>query len=79
MRMHESDENYSQDSNNENNLNNSNETIINTDIAIHINKKIERLRFKLIKKINNISEVFNKQINSINAELQKLTKINIIN
>ena len=37
--MNESNENYSQISNKENNLNNSNETIINTDIPKHINKK----------------------------------------
>jgi hypothetical protein len=46
MKMNESNENYLQDSNNENNLNNSNENIINTDIPLHINKKIERLRIK---------------------------------
>ena len=80
MKMNESNENYSQDSNNDNNLNNSNETIINTDIPLHINKKIERLRIKLINKINKISEIFNNQINIINTELQKLSyKYNELN
>ena len=40
MKFNESDEKYSQDSNIENNLNNSNETIINNDIPLNINKKI---------------------------------------